>query len=71
VIERDETVQVKDRRTLGEARAECGNEGFEYVHLPAVQDSVLWAADLAAWGWARGGEYRAGIEPLVVTRIRV
>ena len=39
-------------------------------HL-AAHDAVLWAADLAAWGWTRGGEFRAGIEPLVVARIRV
>ena len=35
------------------------------------EDPVLWAADLVAWAWARGGEFRAGIEPLVVARIRV
>ena len=40
------------------------------VHLPAAREPVLWAADLAARSWARGGEFRAGIEPLVVTRIR-
>lgn len=71
VIERDETVQVKDRRTLGEARAGRADADFEYVHLPAAQDPVLWAADLAAWGWARRGEFRATIRPLVVARIRV
>lgn len=71
VIERDQTVQAEDRRALGSADTRSGATSFEYVHLPAALDPVLWAADLAAWSWARGGEFRAGIEPLVVSRIRV
>ena len=71
VIERDESVLGADRHLLSAARAADGADSFEYVHLPAAQDPVLWAADLAAWAWARGGAYRAGIEPLVVAHIRV
>ena len=71
VIERDETVQPEDRRTLSSVETGRGAARFEYVHLPAAQDPLLWAADLPAWAWARGGEFRAGIEPLVVSRIRV
>lgn len=71
VIERDQTVEVEDRRTLSSAHSGVVTSSLEYVHLRAAHDAVLWAADLAAWGWKRGGEYRAGIEPLVVTRIRV
>jgi hypothetical protein len=71
VIERDQTVQAEDRRTLGSADTGSGAARFEYVHLPAAQDPLLWAADLAAWASVRGGEFRATIAPLVVTRIRV
>ncbi len=71
VIERDQTVQPEDRRTLTEAQTGRPASGFEYVHLPAAQDPLLWAADLAAWAWARGGEFRATIEPLVAALVRV
>lgn len=71
VIERDESVLGADRHLLTAARSADGAHAFEYVHLPAAQDPVLWAADLAAWAWARGGEYRAGIERLVAAHIRV
>lgn len=71
VIERDRTVEHNDRRALAAARAGSAAIGLEYVHLPAVQDPILWAADLAAWSWSRGGEFRAAIRPLVVVRIRL
>jgi len=71
VIELDQTVQAEDRRTLSSVGTGTTTADLEYVHLLAAHDAVLWAADLAAWSWTRGGEFRAGIEPLVVARIRV
>ena len=71
VIERDDAVLAVDRRALAAARSIPGFGSLEYLHLPAAQEPLLWAADLAAWGWARGGEFRTGIEPLVVARIRL
>lgn len=71
VIERDRTVEDKDRRLLSAARAGSAALDLEYVHVPAVQDPVLWAADLAVWSWARGGEYRAAVSRLVVAQIRL
>lgn len=71
VIERDRTVEDKDRRALSAARAGNAALGLEYVHVPAVQDPILWAADLAAWSWSRGGEHRAAVSRLVAAQIRL
>ena len=71
VIERDESVLAADRHVLTTAKVDPGVGTLEYLHLAAAQDPVLWAADFVAWSWARGGEFRVGIEPLVVARIRV
>lgn len=45
--------------------------GFAVSPRRQKQDPMLWAADLVAWAWARCGDYRAGIEPLVAAHIRV
>ena len=71
VIERDESVLGADRQLLSAARVADAAGSFEYVHLPAAQDPVLWAADLVAWSWARGGEFRAAIDLLLPAPIRV
>ncbi len=51
VIERDESVLTVDRRVLASARSVPGFGALEYLHLPAAQEPLLWAADLASWAW--------------------
>ncbi len=69
IIERDESVLRADHRTLSGFSKSAASADFEYTHLAGADDPVLWAADLAAWAWTKGGAYRAKVEPLVVRRI--
>jgi len=32
--------------------------------VPAVADELLWAADLIAWAYGAGGEYRKAVQDL-------
>lgn len=69
VIERDATMEEADRRALRAASARMAGLNVEYGHVPAAQDPTLWAADLAAWSWSRGGEFRDAIARLVTARL--
>lgn len=69
IIELDESTQKADNRVLSNFSRSTGSPGFEYVHLAGADDPILWAADLAAWAWTKGGHYRGKIEPLVTRRI--
>ncbi len=69
IIELDESVQKADNRALSRFSRSTGLPDFEYAHLAGTDDPVLWAADLAAWAWTRGGRYRDKVEPLVARHI--
>jgi hypothetical protein len=65
VIELDDPARKADNRILSSFRKSTGSSEFEYVHLAGTDDPILWAADLAAWAWTKGGRYRDKVEPLV------
>ena len=71
VIERDLSVEKFDRRVLSEFRRSTTLPEFEYLHLAGTEDPILWAADLAAWAWTKGGQYAAKVKPLISEHIRL
>lgn len=51
---------------IGDALARSGAIGIvRYDVVPAVTDELLWAADLIAWAYGAGGEYRSVVRDLV------
>ena len=59
VLESDPTQDARDRQTLIETTREIGRRGnFEYQHLRAYDEPLLWASDAVAWAFARGGVWR-------------
>ena len=69
IIELDEPARKADNRALSDFSKSTGSPEFEYLHLAGAADPVLWAADLAAWAWTKGGRYRDVIKPLVARHI--
>jgi predicted kinase len=64
VLERLETQQHSDRRTIRAALAGV-DAVLPYVHLRAYEEPLLWAPDALAWAYSAGGDWRRRVDPLV------
>lgn len=72
VLESDPTQDARDRQTIIEARRETGRSvAFEYQHLRAYDEPLLWASDAVAWAFARGGVWREMAAEIVAAECRV
>ncbi|GAB3074967.1 hypothetical protein [Micromonospora schwarzwaldensis] len=66
VLELDDSRRVADVRTLNhELRLAGVAEQLRYDHLRAHEDHLLALPDAIAWSWARGGEWKAMVRPMV------
>lgn len=72
VLESDETQDQRDRRDLIELIRAAGCHGtLSYDHLRATSEPLLAIPDAVAWAWARGGDWRRRVTPLVRLVIQV
>lgn len=70
VLETDESLLVWDRRQLHSITGQVGcRDTLRYSHRRAHEESLLAIPDAVAWCWAKGGQWRNRIRP-VVTSIR-
>lgn len=71
VLERDDSHVHADRRLLRETMAGLpDDQRMGYYHLRSREEPLLWFADLIAWCWSRGGEWRdfvLALEPQVLS----
>ncbi|GAA1742680.1 hypothetical protein [Aeromicrobium alkaliterrae] len=65
VLDLDRTMLARDRRVLSSALREFSADHLSYAHLPFSAEPLLAIPDVVAWSWARGGEWRARIQPLI------
>lgn len=69
VIERDESIEVHDRRALRAAvHARGVQDLIHYEHMRAQDEPLLWVADAVAWCWVKGAAWKDAVDP-VVTRV--
>ena len=55
-----------DRATIQRvARKHTGTRQFTHEHLEGHSEPLLWLADIAAWCWGAGGEWRRLVNPVV------
>ena len=66
VLERDQTIERKDRRWLFEKLAKST---VRYEHRDRHEDALLWAADAIAWCWQHGGAWKQRVLPLIARRV--
>lgn len=69
VLERDESIEQSDRRTLFREVHKHGlTEALSYALEPPHLEPLLWIADAIAWSYTKGGDWNRRIEPLVAGR---
>ncbi|MGL5866789.1 MAG: hypothetical protein ACRCYX_13145 [Dermatophilaceae bacterium] len=64
-VELDESLGKRDRQVLYDATRTTGREYLAYDLVPAAREPLLWIPDAIAWCWARGGEWKQAVKPLV------
>ncbi|SOD72866.1 hypothetical protein SAMN05892883_2189 [Jatrophihabitans sp. GAS493] len=68
IIEEDETLTSWDNQRLIELTRAAGcKDSLRYEHRRAAQEILLALPDAVAWCWAKGGDWRRRIEPVVTT----
>lgn len=66
VLEQDDSLLRWDSQRLIEfARAAGCRDRLRYDHLRASAEQLLAVPDAVAWCWARGGQWRRRVEPVV------
>lgn len=72
VLERDDSLLVHDKQWLVEITRELNCRDFlRYEHARAAQEQLLAVPDVIAWCWAKGGDWRRRIEPVLVKVVDV
>ncbi|MCT2988543.1 hypothetical protein EFN19_04355 [Propionibacterium freudenreichii] len=72
VLERDESVEVWDRRTIRERLDAVGGLGqLAYEHKNRNDQPMLWLADAVAWCYQKGNPWKAKVQPIVSEVITV
>jgi hypothetical protein len=64
VLERDDSLLAWDRRRLYQLTHHLENR-VRYSHQRAAQEQLLAIPDAIAWCWARGGDWRRRIAPVI------
>jgi hypothetical protein len=70
-LESDESLDATDRRHLARMTRDAGCPGVRYHHNRAAQEPLLAIPDAIGWAWARGGDWRRRVGPLVIEVIDV
>lgn len=66
VLEADASQDARDRQDLITLTKDAGcRESLSYEHLTATAEPLLAVPDAVAWAWARGGEWRQLVRPLI------
>jgi hypothetical protein len=69
VLEQDDSLLRWDNQLLIELTRTAGcRDNLRYEHKRAATENLLVIPDAVAWCWARGGDWRKPVEPLVTTR---
>lgn len=67
VFDQDDSLISWDNQRLIEfTRAENCRDSFRYEHKNAPTELLLSVPDAIAWCWAKGGDWRARIRPVVI-----
>jgi hypothetical protein len=66
VLEQDDSLLDWDRRCLYDLTRNAKAEGLRYEHRRAAAEALLALPDAIAWCWAKGGDWRRRIEPVVL-----
>jgi hypothetical protein len=66
ILEQDDTLVAADRKLLYHAARHENCPELRYEHRRAAAEQLLALPDAIAWCWAKGGDWRRRIAPVVV-----
>lgn len=67
VLERDVSIEHADKKVLYDAVQQLNvRDVVTYTHETAHQEPLLWIADAIAWSYAKGGDWRRRVQPMIV-----
>jgi len=65
VLDLDHTLVAHDSRTISSACQQMEATAITYSHQPFRSQPLLALPDVVAWSWARGGEWKRRVEPMI------
>lgn len=71
VLDLDQTLVARDARTLSDACRSAGTTSITYSHQTLASQHLLALPDVVAWCWARGGDWRRRVAPIISATLRV
>lgn len=71
VFEQDDTLMQRDRECLIECVRATKSSTLTYEHLKPSQEVLLGIPDAIVWAWAKGGDWRRRVEPIITTVTKV
>ncbi|MFT4397815.1 hypothetical protein ACLTEW_23060 [Gordonia lacunae] len=71
-IEQDDSLIAADRAYLYSAVRRHGIPDLAYYHCRPQEEPLLWVSDAVVWCYAKGGEWRRRVEPIIgsITTVR-
>lgn len=70
VLEQDDSWLAADRKLLYQQVRKTGcAQTLAYEHMRSFEESLLWIPDAAAWCWAKGGDWKRRVQPMI-TKVR-
>ena len=64
-LESDRTQDRRDQRDLIEITRRVGCRDLRYDHRTPYEEPLLWIPDAVGWAYARGGEWRQCVQPVI------
>jgi hypothetical protein len=71
VLDLDHTLTARDARAIAAAVRESDVESISYMHQRLTAEPLLSMPDVVAWCWARSGEWRQRVSPLIAEAVRL
>ena len=71
VLDHDQTLVARDARSISDACRAAGTDSITYSHQTLASQPLLALPDVIAWCWARGGDWRRRITPIIAKTMRV
>ncbi|NEM91502.1 hypothetical protein [Galbitalea soli] len=65
ILERDESVEAKDREIILAALRHRRDRSVTYGHAAAHEHPLLWVSDVVAWCCYRGGDWLRRARPMI------
>lgn len=69
IIERDESLMGADRRVISAALRLELKRTLKYKHALPHEQPLLWVSDALAWCYAKGGDWRRRVDPIIENRV--